>query len=128
MEILNVHHLQLLPGSQINHRRKFTMMDDNLLLLGLRQYGYKDVDSIKKNWLPSKTQNEIKHRYKNLTATKSPNNFIKKWKNNFYKPLNEREMMVLAKAVRWFGPSVNNRWPLICKCFLPNRSPHYLKV
>ena len=61
-------------GSITNNRRKFTYLDDNLLLVGLREYGYKEMDLIKKQYLPSKTTNEIKHRYKNLTCAKADMN------------------------------------------------------
>ena len=64
-------------------------MDDNLLLLGLRQYGYKEIELIRSNWLPYKSSNEIKHRYKNMTCAKAPNNLIKSWKENHNKPLTE---------------------------------------
>jgi hypothetical protein len=37
-----------------NNRRKFTPVDDNFLLLGLRQFGYKEVDMIRNNWLINK--------------------------------------------------------------------------
>ena len=76
---------------QNNNRRKFTHVDDNFLLLGLRQYGYKEIELIKQNWLPNKTSNEIKHRYKNMTCAKAPDNIIKRWKNTHNVPLNENE-------------------------------------
>ena len=99
------------------------MVDDNFLLLGLRQYGYKEVDLIMSNWLPNKSPNEIKHRYKNLTCAKAQDNMIKRWKLTHSKPLSEWEERQLARAVKWFGPSTTGRWHLITKCFLPNRSP-----
>lgn len=40
----------------------------------------------------------------------------------------EWEEKQLARAVKWFGPSSTNRWPLITRCFLPNRAPHFLKM
>jgi hypothetical protein len=59
--------------------------------LGLRQYGYKEVELIRNNWLPNKSTNEIKHRYKNLTCAKAPDNIIKRWKLTHNIPLNENE-------------------------------------
>lgn len=51
-----------------NNRRKFSPMDDNCLILGLQEFGYKNIEAIRHHWLPYKTSNEIKHRYKNLTC------------------------------------------------------------
>jgi hypothetical protein len=34
------------------YRRKFTAFDDNLLLIGLQQYGFRNIEAIKKSWLP----------------------------------------------------------------------------
>eukprot|EP00347_Sterkiella_histriomuscorum_P003024 403365884 len=115
------------PNQIHNNRRKFSYVDDNFLLLGLRQYGYKEVEQIRDNWLPNKTTNEIKHRYKNLTCAKAPDNIIKRWKVTHNIPLNDNEEKLLAKAVKWFGANTN-RWVLISKCFLPNRSPQFLKM
>ena len=115
-------------GSITNNRRKFTYLDDNLLLVGLREYGYKEMDQIKKQYLPSKTTNEIKHRYKNLTCAKADMNIIKNWKNNHNLPLTDWEERQLARAFKWFGPPLTNRWPIISRCILPDRSPQYLKM
>jgi hypothetical protein len=91
-------------------------------LLGLRQYGYKEIEIIRKNWLPLKNSSEIKHRYKNLTCAKAQDNIIKRWKNIHSMPLSDLEEKILAKALRWFG-TAHNRWGIISKCFLPDRSP-----
>lgn len=102
-------------------------MDDNLLVLGLQEFGYREVEQIRAHWLPKKHTNEIKHRYKNLTCSRVPNNIIKKWKSRHSQPLTASELYNFAKGVKWFGDSTN-RWSLIQKCFLPERSPYYLKV
>lgn len=78
-------------GGGNNNRRKFTLLDDNLLLLGLRTYGYKEMDIIKLLWLPNKSTSELKHRYKNLTCAKALDNIIKRWKNQHALPLNDWE-------------------------------------
>lgn len=102
-------------------------MDDNFLLLGLRQFGYKHVDNIRMKWLPHKSSSEIKHRYKNLTCAKAAMNLIKQWKTTHNIPgLSLQEERDLAKALRWFG-TTGNRWPLISRCFIPNRSVTLLK-
>jgi len=66
------------------------------MLMGLKQFGYKRNSLIKLHWLPSKTENEIKHRYKNLTCGKAHENLIKKWKKRSLKPLNDEEKSKLA--------------------------------
>ncbi|TNV87395.1 hypothetical protein FGO68_gene4584 [Halteria grandinella] len=125
-DIDKVQHIHQLANSITNNRRKFTLVDDNFLLLGLRQHGYKQVASIRYDWLPRKTECEIKHRYKNLTCAKAADNLIKRWKNTHSTPLSEYELQQLARAVRWFQPGTTRRWGLIARCFFPNRSPKFL--
>jgi hypothetical protein len=86
------------------------------------------MDLIRTQWLPSKTSPELKHRYKNLTCAKAEDNIIKNWKISHNLPLDDWEERQLARAVRWFGPTLTNRWPIISRCFLPNRSPQFLKM
>mmetsp|Transcript_4480 Transcript_4480/g.4205 ORF Transcript_4480/g.4205 Transcript_4480/m.4205 type:complete len:160 (-) Transcript_4480:28-507(-) len=81
---------------------------------------------IRQNWLPNKSPNEIRHRYKNMTCAKAQDNLIKKWKNTHNIPFTDLEEAALAKAIKWFGINTN-RWVLISKCFLPNRNPSFLK-
>lgn len=67
-----------------NTRRKFTMVDDNFLLMAITTLGTpKDFESIQMNWLVHKTQSEIKHRLKNLTCLRAPDNIIKRWKMQY---------------------------------------------
>jgi len=86
------------------------------------------MDVIKLRWLPNKSSSELKHRYKNLTCAKAMDNIIKRWKNQHALPLEDWEERQLARAVRWFGPTQTNRWPIISRCFLPNRAPSFLKM
>jgi len=74
-----------------------------------------------------KTTNEIKHRFKNITATKVPLTEVKRWKLHHFTPLNQQEIKVLAAALRWFGVHTN-RWSLISQIFLANRAPHVLQL
>ena len=97
------------------------------MILGLQEFGYKNIELISQHWLPRKTPNEIKHRYKNLTCQRVPDNVIKRWKTKQGKPLNERELFLFAQGVKWFGDATN-RWTLISKCFLPDRTAQHLKV
>jgi hypothetical protein len=74
-----------------------------------------------------KNTSEIKHRLKNLTATKVNMNPIKMWKLQHYTPLNAAEIKILAAALRWFGAQTN-RWSVISKLFLPHRSAQVVEL
>ena len=56
-----------------------------------------------------------------------PDNVIKRWKKKQGKPLCERELFQFAQGVKWFGDSTN-RWSLISKCFVPDRTAQFLRV
>ena len=101
-------------------RRKFTLVDDYLLLIGLEEFGYKEIQNVQKKWLAEKNVKEIKHRYKNLTCCKANENIIKTWKKADEQKLSKEENEELWKGFSWFG-SVN-KIPLIVKYFLPSRS------
>ena len=96
-------------------------MDDNCLILGLQEFGYKNMEAIRQNWLPSKTTNEIKHRYKNLTCQRVQKNIVKDWKLRQGKPLDVSEVFLLAQGLKWFG-NQSNRWAIISRTFLPDRT------
>ena len=108
-----------------NNRRKFSRMDDNMMILGLQEFGQKNMEQIRIHWLPRKTVNEIKHRYKNLTCQRVHDNMIKLWKQKQSQPLSEREFYLLCQGVKWFGESTN-RWALIAKTFLPGRTIKFI--
>ena len=63
-----------------NNRRKFSRMDDNMMILGLQEFSQKNMEQIRVHWLPRKSVNEIKHRYKNLTCQRVHDNLVKSWK------------------------------------------------
>lgn len=74
--------------------------------MGLKSAGsQKDFEAIRNNWLPKKNVNEIKHRIKNLTCRRAPNNVIKQWKFEHQIPLRHdtTEFLHLAQAIKWFG-------------------------
>ena len=58
---------------------KFLQSEDNLLVLGIDQYGH-DWLQIKKHYLPVKTLNQIKIRRKNLCSKRSQDNVVKQYK------------------------------------------------
>ena len=110
-----------------NNRRKFSRSDDNMMILGLQEFGQKNIEQIRMHWLPRKTVNEIKHRYKNLTCQRVHDNMVKQWKHKQSQLLTEREFYLLCQGVKWFGESTN-RWSLIAKIFLPGRTVKFIQV
>ena len=79
------------------------------------------------NWLPNKTVKEIGHRIKNLTCQRVAPNILKAWKYRQSRPLSARELFLLAQGLKWFGDR-SNRWTLIAKSFIPDRTPAFLRV
>ena len=106
-------------------RRKFDSIDDNLLLIGLKIHGKKNINAIQQLWLPMRTVDEIKHRIKNLTCQNAPNNIIKKFKVLNESMLSEEEFFLFLKGIEWFG--CKNKWNLISRYFLPERNNDYLE-
>ena len=107
------------------NRRKFDSIDDNLLLIGLKIHGKKNINAIQQLWLPMRTVEEIKHRIKNLTCQNAPNNIIKKFKLLNESMLSEDEFFLFIKGIEWFG--FKNKWNLISRYFLPERNSDYLE-
>lgn len=120
--LINVKYLPITKNSISNSvsRRKFTKIDDYLLQIGLEEYGYKEIQSLQKKWLPEKNVKEIKHRYKNLTCSKANENIIKTWKKSDEKPFTKGELEKLFEGFMWFGTT--NKISLIGRYFLPHRS------
>lgn len=112
-------------GLKISTSYKFSHLDDCLLLMGLNRFGTKNFGLIQNIFLPHKTVNEIKNRYKNCTRFKSIHNIIKHWKYKQTLPLTPLEEINFEKARRWFG---YNNYNLIQKYFLPNRNCRFLKL
>jgi hypothetical protein len=106
-------------------RRKFENVHDHLLMIGLLTHGKKNIDTVQQLWLDSKTPQEIRHRIKNLTCFKAPDNIIKKWKNMNDSILSKHEFFLLLKGIQWFG--IKNKWNAIARYFLPERSAEYLE-
>ena len=106
-------------------RKKFTYVDDSLLLLGLHFHGKKNYDIIKQLWLPHRSNEEIRHRIKNLVCQNAPLNIIKKYKTMNERPMNSKEFLKFLKGIEWFG--LNNKWKLISRYFLPEKTSEYLQ-
>ena len=105
--------------------QKFTNADDLLLLNGLVKFGSKNMNIIQKIYLPHKSAEEIKNRFKNLTRFKSQKNIVKNWKISEIAPLTEIERINLEKGKIWFG---DKNYLLISKYFLPSRDPQFLEL
>jgi hypothetical protein len=106
-------------------RRKFDNVDDHLMMIGLLTHGKKNIETVQQLWLDSKTPQEIRHRIKNLTCLKAPDNIIKKWKNMNDSILNKQEFYLFLKGIQWFG--IKKKWNVISRYFLPERSSDYLE-
>ena len=76
--LINPHWLPM-TKQMFSIRGKFTNLDDNLLLLGLKKFGI-NFELIQTYFLKLKKVEEIKHRYKNLVCQRAPANLIKRWK------------------------------------------------
>jgi len=93
-----------------NNRRKFTFVDDCFLYVALRQLGTcKDLNSIHENWLSNKNVNEVKHRIKNLTCSRAPDNVIRRWKQEHLLPL--RQGLLSADQALGAKQSIINKQP-----------------
>ena len=79
-----------------NNRRKFTHLEDNMMILGLAEHTSKNLELIQQHWLPKKSVKEIRHRYKNLTCQRVNLNPVKNWKLKQSQPLSEREFYLLC--------------------------------
>ena len=106
-------------------RKKFNYVDDSLLLLGIYFHGKKNYDTIKQLWLPGRSTEEIKHRIKNLVCQNAPLNIIKKYKTMNENPLSAKDFLKFLKGIQWFG--LKNKWNLISRYFLPEKTSDYLE-
>ena len=79
-------------------RKKFNYVDDSLLLLGIYFHGKKNYEIIKQLWLPQRSNEEIKHRIKNLVCQNAPLNIIKKYKTMNENPLNQKDFLKFLKV------------------------------
>jgi hypothetical protein len=104
---------------------KFDKIQDGLLNLGLYFFSKKNIPLIKTYFLEGKTELEIRHRLKNLICFRAPENILKKQKIMTESPLNEQEFKSFLRGLTWFG--YKEKWSLISRFFLPERSPYYLE-
>jgi hypothetical protein len=106
-------------------RKKFDLIHDNLLMIGLMHHGKKNLELVQQLWVNSRSIQEIRHRIKNLTCKRAPDNVIKNWKNFCESQINKDEFVSFLKGLQWFG--TKRRWGAISRYFLPYRSPEFLE-
>ena len=117
--LLRREYIPLLGEETAAGANKFSAVEDALLLNGLRRHSCKQLQAVQAQFLPHKSLEEVRNRYKNLTRQKAPLNTVKAWKLRETQPLCPAELRNLEKGQLWFGPH-NAR--LIARYFLPARS------
>lgn len=100
-------------------RQLYSRAEDELIVVGLRRYSRKDLESIRNKLLPHRTVKQIRHRVKNLSKKKAKENIIRKYIQAGCKPLRwtQADDDMLAEGVRRFG----FRWEEISSEILPHR-------
>lgn len=68
---------------QFEARERFSLVEDRLLLVGLKRYGFGNWEIIRAKFLPTRTSNQLALRYKNLNSRRAPDNPIKVSGGNF---------------------------------------------
>ena len=106
-------------------KRKFELVEDNLLLLAVKNSRKRDFIEYNNLWLPDRNVFEIRNRYKNLTCGRAPENPIKQHKNKAEGKLSKEEFFLFIKGLQWFG--FTGKFELISLYFLPHRSPLFLQ-
>lgn len=106
-------------------RKKFDSIHDHLLMLGLMHHGKKNLELVQQLWVNSRSLQEIKHRIKNLTCKRAPENIIKHWKLLSESPPTKEEFFAFLKGIQWFGNK--KKWNAIARYFLPDRSAEYIE-
>ncbi|EGC38507.1 hypothetical protein DICPUDRAFT_96894 [Dictyostelium purpureum] len=104
------------------NQTKFTPGEDLLLLMGVKRYGTFHWKQISKSYFPNKTDDQLFHRYKNLSATNSSSNQLKEYLNK--NKLNKEEEEIFEMGLIKYG---ENSWDIISKELLPSKEPHTLK-
>ena len=110
-------------STNLTQRAKFSLLDDRLILLGLKHFGEKNIDAIQHYYLKGKKSKEVQYRYKNLICSRASNNDIKRWKGLSVAPLSLEEQKRLKCGQKWYGDKLK----LITKNFLYNRTSEFLE-
>ncbi|KAH6577436.1 hypothetical protein BASA61_008078 [Batrachochytrium salamandrivorans] len=87
-----------------SHLVSFSSDEDSLLHYGLLHYGFNDMPSIRAHYLPAKTYNQIKYRYKNLVHRGKTSNKIKELYLQPFRALRLAEKQFVISGAQTFGP------------------------
>lgn len=121
--LLRKNYIPVLGEAPRSGTNKFAAAEDALLLNGLLRHSCKNLPAVQAQFLPHKSLEEVRNRYKNLTRQKAPLNAIKSWKLREAEPLSAAERQNLEKGQLWFG---RRNFRLIARYFLCTRSERFL--
>lgn len=101
----------------------FLRCEDELLLVGLKRFGFGNWEMIHARFLPTRTTKQISTRYKNLVARRAKPNPIKAFVRELEAPLSRGEEELIYQGIRRFGKD----FKLISQHYLPHRPPTILR-
>ncbi|KAI8803584.1 hypothetical protein BJ742DRAFT_872428 [Cladochytrium replicatum] len=101
-----------------NRTRFFLDAEDKLLLIGLQSYGSNLVESIRAHCLPARKATQISRRLEYLSERKRPQNDVKTFHLQPFKPFTLQERDLLREGVRCFGKSFKS-----CVCAVFKNQP-----
>ena len=104
---------------------KFTPAEDRLLAWGIHKHAY-EWKNIKNEFLPTKSESELKNRKKNKTGA-SKENIIKDVVSAITMPLTPAETHLIDQAIHYYGKQ-RGKWDDICREHLPYREPRTLSM
>ncbi|KAI8923989.1 hypothetical protein BC831DRAFT_12992 [Entophlyctis helioformis] len=86
-----------------SHMVSFSADEDQLMYLGFSDYGFSDIPTVRAHYLPTKTHNQIKYRFKNLVHRGRGTNPIKELYLQPFPSLRVAEKHLLLQGARKFG-------------------------
>nr|KAJ3418247.1 hypothetical protein HK105_000144 [Polyrhizophydium stewartii] len=87
-----------------SHLTPFSAEEDMLMYLGFHSFGFNDVPSIRAHFLPARTHNQIKYRYKNV-INRGIIGFVRELYLQPFRMLLLPEKQLIVAGARKFGPS-----------------------
>lgn len=109
----------------LTSQMKFTPAEDRLLAWGIHKHAY-EWKNIKNEFLPTKSESELKNRKKNKTGA-SKENIIKDVVSAITMPLTPAETHLIDQAIHYYGKQ-RGKWEDICREHLPYREPRTLSM
>lgn len=113
------------PSFRLSSQMKFTPAEDRLLAWGIRKNTY-DWKKIKEEFLPTKSEEELKNRKKNQIGP-SKDSIIKDVVTCITMPLTPAEVYLISQALHYYGKQ-RGKWEVICREHLPYRAPKPLSM